>query len=138
MKFRYLKLPLGGPRPGNPLIARPMIPIRLVGPASGSPSPFYALLDSGADKVLMPADLAAHVGILDITTGALDPIVGVGNQRVDVRLHPLAVEVVGDNRPLALEVGFAPGIVVPLLGRSFFRHYRSIVFSEQNEEVELK
>ncbi|MFH1192708.1 MAG: hypothetical protein V1656_00075 [Candidatus Jorgensenbacteria bacterium] len=43
---------------------RPYIPVYLIGKTKSTPSPYYALLDSGADKVLMPADLAQEVWIM--------------------------------------------------------------------------
>jgi hypothetical protein len=59
VKFHYQKLPVGKFRdPGAPLIARPFIPVYLIGYSQRTESPYYALVDSGADGVLFPADLA--------------------------------------------------------------------------------
>ena len=41
-------------------------------------------------------------------------------------------------RVLPLDVGFSRQVGLPILGRSFFRHYRAIIFNELNEEVELR
>jgi hypothetical protein len=136
MKFRYQKFLLGPYDPRKPLLARPFIPILLMGPKSRTPSPFYALLDSGADRVILPADLAEAIGVKP-ETGIGEAAVGIAGQRATVHYHLLNVEVVGEGRPLAVDVGFSQ-IVVPLLGRSFFRHYKAIVFRELAEEVELR
>ena len=56
MKYQYKKLP----RHSNtslPQVPMPMLPIILHRDAE-STLPIYALLDSGADKTLMPSDLA--------------------------------------------------------------------------------
>lgn len=49
--------------------------------------PFFALLDSGADTVIMPGDFAEALGILDIATGRLERTLGVGAQVADVYFH---------------------------------------------------
>lgn len=82
MKFPYQKIPFEGHDTRTPLIPRPILPVYLHGQKSSTPSPYYALLDSGADKVLMPAELAETVGVKDVKTGRLEPIVGVANQPV--------------------------------------------------------
>jgi hypothetical protein len=138
MKFRYQKLPLLGHDPRRPLVARPLLPIILVGKNHRTPTPYYALLDSGADRCIFPAELASHVGIAAIETGARESAVGIGSQRVDVYYHQLSIEIVGDPRDLPTEVGFSREIRLPILGRSFFRHFRVVAFAELKEEVELK
>jgi hypothetical protein len=138
VKFRYQKLPFGIQPPHRPLRARPLIPVRLSRGGKSTPSWFYALLDSGADRVLMPGDLAAELGITDLRSGRSEPIVGVGNTRLDVHYHPVTVEVAGEGRSLLMDVGFAQVLTVPLLGRSFFGQYRAVVFNERANEVELK
>lgn len=67
-----------------------------------------------------------------------EPAVGIAGQRADVYYHNLAIEVLGDPRSLPTEVGFSREIVLPLLGRSFFRHFKAVIFSEPEGEVELK
>lgn len=138
MKFRYQKIPFQGHDSRRPLIPRPYIPIYLLGKAKSTPSPYYALLDSGADKVLMPAELAAEVGIENITKGILEPAVGIANQRTDVYYHDgLALKLLGDTKAYPTPVGFSGEIVTPILGRSFFTHFKAVIFSEGKEEIEL-
>lgn len=120
MKFSYQKLPFAGHDTRQPLIARPILPVYLHGQKSSTPSPYYALLDSGADKVLMLAELAGFVGINDFTKGRLEPTIGIANQRADVYYHDnLSIEVVGHSKKLSTSVGFSDKIFLPILGRSF-------------------
>lgn len=138
MKFRYQKFFLGTPDPRKPLVPRPFIPVFLIGPKGKTGSPFYALLDSGADRTLLPADLAPVVGIDDITTGRHEPAMGIGGHAEDIYFHQLKLQVHGDQRRLPTEVGFGTNIFIPLLGRTFFEHFRAVIFHEKQEEVELK
>lgn len=138
MNFKYQKLPFRGHDSRKPLVARPLIPIYLVGKAEETASPYYALLDSGADSIIFPAELAEQVGIFDITSGRLEPTIGIANQRADVYYHKLGVRVVGYEKILYTEIGFSKNILIPLLGRSFFKHFKTVVFNEAKENVELK
>ncbi|MEK7626580.1 MAG: hypothetical protein AAB399_00215 [Patescibacteria group bacterium] len=96
-------------------------------------------MDSGADKVLMLAELAGFVGINDFTKGRLEPTIGIANQRADVYYHDnLSIEVVGHSKKLSTSVGFSDKIFLPILGRSFFAHFKSVIFSENKEEMELR
>ncbi|GEM_PF-3560746 len=140
MKFSYQKLPIHqSADPFAPKIPRPYLPIYLHGATQSTPSPYFALLDSGADTVLMPEELAELVGIKDIKTGKGPArVVGVGGQTVDIYFHDLEIQVQGDIRKLSTLVGFANTIEVPLLGRTFFKHYREVIFDERKERIELK
>ena len=140
MKFSYQKLPIHQSVDSRvPRISRPYLPIYLHNKIQSTPSPYFALLDSGADNVLMPAELAEVVGIQDIKGGKNSArIVGVGGQTVDIYFHELEIQVQGDNRRLPTIVGFAEKIEIPLLGRSFFQHFREVVFDEKRERIELK
>ena len=53
-------------------------------------------------------------------------------------LHKKLAFIMGDANLLPIEVGFIFAIPVPLLGRSFFKHFASVIFHEEKEEVELK
>jgi len=139
MTFRYQRIPFHGHDPRKPLIARPYIPVYLHGNGEQTKSPYYALLDSGADKVLFPADLAREAGISDVNAGgSVESAIGIGGQRVTINYYNLMLQVLGDERKLPIEVGFSEHIFVPLLGRSFFIHFTHVVFSEGKEMVELK
>jgi len=138
MKFRYQKFIIGDHDPTKPLVARPFIPVYLHGNGKKTVSPYFALLDSGADRVIFPGDLAVEVGISNIETGEPEPTIGIAGQKADVYYHKLALQVLGDGKTLPTDVGFSKDIVLPILGRSFFHHFRAVVFAEGKEEVELK
>ncbi|MGH9461121.1 MAG: hypothetical protein ACRD1X_07875 [Vicinamibacteria bacterium] len=87
---------------------------------------------------MFPSDLAKQVGISDIKTGRFAPVVGIADQTADVYFHDLFVQVLGGATPVPIQVGFSDTLVVPILGRSFFRHYRAVVFAEAKQEVELR
>ena len=63
---------------------------------------------------------------------------GISGQPVSVYYHQLNIQIIGNSNLLPIEVGFISTIPVPLLGRSFFKHFRSVIFHEEKEEVELK
>jgi len=137
--FQYQKMPIYGGEATRVFIARPYIPVYLISRTKRTPSPYYALLDSGADRVIFPADLANAVGIEDIKYNArYEPTIGIGKQSVEVYFHKLAIKVLGEDRELSTEIGFANNFTVPILGRSFFRHYKAVIFEEAKERVELK
>lgn len=120
----------------------PFIPVILFR-GKESTMPFFALLDSGADEVLMHSDFASALGIKDIKTGILNKTLGIGNQIVDVYYHnDVEIQIVGDGRKLKTRIGFIennePRQIIPLLGRSFFKHFRAVIFDENNERIELK
>lgn len=136
MKFPYYKFGTG--HPNRPFVARPYIPVYLSNDSRRTESPYFALLDSGSDTVMFPTDLAKKIGIDDIKTGHFAPAVGIAGQTADVYYHDLFVQVLGDATPVPVQVGFSDALVIPILGRPFFRHYRAVVFAETKEEVELR
>ncbi len=139
MRFRYQKFPAHGSNPRDPFIARPYVPVFLHGAVASTKSPYYALLDSGADAILLPADLANEVGISDIKKGkGPQATIGIAGQRTDIYYFDLALQILGDVHKLPCEIGFSEKIFIPILGRSFFRHFKSVIFNETKEEVEFK
>lgn len=120
----------------------PFIPVTLFR-GRESTMPFFALLDSGADEVLMHSDFASALGIDDVKTGILSKTLGIGNQIVDVYYHTdIEIQIVGDSRKLKTRIGFIENNesrqIIPLLGRSFFKHFKAVIFEENNERIELK
>jgi hypothetical protein len=138
MKFGYQKFILGRHDSRKPLVARPLIPVFLVNGARRTRTSYYALLDSGADRIIFPADLAEEVGIGNVESGTLEQTVGIANQRTNVYFHRLAVQVAGDRRELSVDVGFSREVGLPLLGRSFFEHFKSVTFAQPKGEIELR
>ena len=141
MKFKYQKIPRSSD-PNVPYLGMPLVPIRLYRQQETT-LPIYALLDSGADNVILPSGFANALGIEDITVGKLQPTLGVGGGTADVYyFDDVEVELIGDNRKLKMPIGFAHSkdgrMVPPLLGRTFFAHYKSVSFEQTKETVELK
>ena len=62
MKFDYLKLPTANPK--HRWIARPMLPVRLIGPTGKWQG--LALVDSGADVSLFGERVGKRIGISDV------------------------------------------------------------------------
>lgn len=135
-KFSYLKIPRLDT--SKPFIARPYIPVYLVGDTGSTPNPYYALLDSGADSVIFPSELAETIGISDFTTGYHEQSLGIGKQPIDVFYHPLRLKLDGGTDELHTQVGFAKDFDTPILGRSFFQHFKSVIFEETREQLELR
>ena len=75
MKFNYQRFALGAHDSRKSLVARPFVPVHLVGNGMKTRSPYFALLDSGADRVLLPGDLAAEVGITGTAATRPSPLV---------------------------------------------------------------
>lgn len=141
MKFKYVKLPRSS-NTSEPQIPMPFLPIFLFKETFETVYPIYALLDSGADKTLMPSDLAIELGIEDFKSGHVQPTRGVGDQIVNVYYHSgVAIELVGDGRRLPLEIGFVETTpnrtILPLLGRTFFEHFKKVTFCEPKKVLEL-
>mgnify|MGYP006296211213 CR=1 FL=1 len=141
MKFPYKKLPRYSDT-SAPQIAMPLLPVVLRRDSQVT-LPIYALLDSGADTTLMPSDIATAIGITDYRSGTAQPTVGVGQQKVDVFYHQgITLELVGDGRQLPVEIGFIETTddrrILPLLGRTFFKHFSSITFCQPKEIMEIK
>ena len=134
MTFPYRQLTIPSTNLSLPALPRPLLPVRLIG--NGRYRSVWALLDSGADRIIFPAKEAERIGIADFKLGV--PAVGVGVGRADVFYYNLGLEVLGEGRFLPVEVGFAGSLIIPILGRSFFRHYSEVVFRELQQEVELK
>lgn len=138
MRFPYQKFIIGSYDPQKPLTPRPFIPVYLHRDGQRTRSAYFALLDSGADRVIFPADLAQEVGLTEIETGVLEAAVGIAHQKADVYYHALGLQLMGDPKILATEIGFSRDVYLPLLGRSFFRHFKRVTFDEEGEEVDLK
>ena len=122
-----------------PHLLHPEIAVSLHGNGRQTPSSYYALLDSGADRTIFSADIAAYIGVTDIETGVREPTLGIAGQKTDVYYHSnLSIQIWGDDKRFPTVVGFSKDIAFPILGRSFFYHFQSVIFYEQKEQVELR
>jgi len=135
LKFQYQKLPFIG-QPNKAWISRPYLTITILGNGKQT-KPFYALLDSGADTVLLPAELAVEIGIADYKSGRHEPVAGIIG-KADSYYHDAEIQVSGDTRKTSVEIGFMEKLTIPLLGRTFFGCFNSVVFKEAKHTFELR
>ena len=129
MKFSYKKY--NG-------ILRPVIPIKLKN--KNKEIGYQVLVDSGADFSLFNAEIGEAIGI-DVKSGELKTIFGVGGKTSLYYLHTIIIEV-GD-KDYEIEAGFMPdvaGRIMPygLVGqRGFFENF-IVRFDLLKEEIDLK
>ena len=76
-------------RPGVTIISRPVIPVRLVGPAGAHV--FYGLLDTGADETFITQEMADVLGVA-IEKDAGYQIMSAGGE-MDVRCGAISVQI---------------------------------------------
>ena len=136
MKFPYRKYPNRAPNAICPdaSIRVPIIPLRVL----TTPDRYldtYALVDSGAQLCLFPAEYARYLG-LDPAHGIAIPVHGIGGATLSALFQPVTLEVGGWG--YQAPVGFAEsGVPVPLLGQiGFFDHAR-VIFDYTNEKIEI-
>lgn len=131
MKFRYKKI--------SQKILRPVIPIS-VSYKNGKSVKYFALLDSGADKCYLAAEIAPLIGIPNYKTGRRDDVSGI-NGKSDAYFHKVTVYIGG--WPYEVEVGFMEKSSLTMLGYGVLGHQPffelfSVKFDFKKEEIELK
>ena len=131
MKFRYKKI--------SQKILRPVIPIS-VSYKNGKSVKYFALLDSGADKCYLAAEIAPLIGIPNYKTGRRDDVSGI-NGKFDAYFHKVAVYIGG--WPSEVEVVFMEKSShnmrgYGVLGHQPFFELFSVKFDFKKEEIELK
>ena len=105
--------------------------------------PIEALIDSGSDINLFPADYAlAYLGMNERSLKKGEPkvIVGIGDTQLESFGHRVRLELLGKEYYFNTVVYFSLGHnSIPLLGRSgFFDRFERVAFDEQSKTVELK
>ena len=129
MKFKYKKY-------GS--ISRPVIEAIL---KNGDNSIRYEILvDSGADICLFDQSVGEAIGI-DIKSGKMREVFGVGGKVSLYYLHPVTIEVGGWK--FKIEAGFMPdvaGRIIPygLVGQKGFFENFIVKFDLKKEEIKLK
>ena len=132
MKFPYLKLPSRNPK--LKWISRPYIPIRLIG--SNGIWEGYGLIDSGADRNLLPLRFATGAGIQFKKTKPRK-IYGIGSGYIDA--YTAKVNLWVGTKKYETMADFSPQQNVPILGRDgFFNLFKSIKFDESGKFVYLE
>lgn len=96
------------------------------------------LLDSGADAILVPIQVAEYLNIPAREKGVAGKVFGIGNQpEKTYTMDDIKMKVVGEQNTKSLSVHFMEKQPIALLGRSFFEQYKSVIFNEDKKEVEL-
>ncbi len=129
MKFKYKRF---GQSP------RPVIEIRVKN--KNQSLRYEVLVDSGADICLFDSGLGEAIG-LDVKTGKMREIFGVGGKTSIYYLHTAIIEVGGWE--YEIEAGFMPevsGRVMPygIVGQKGFFENFIVKFDLLKEEIELK
>ena len=83
-------------------VIRPIIPVTLK--YKGKTISYEALIDSGADTCVFPAEIGELVGI-DIKTGKVGDLVGVIGRAEKIYYHTLDIEIGGNTTQI--EAGFS-------------------------------
>ncbi len=128
MKFRYKKIAPG--------ILRPVIPIELF--YEGKHVRYEALIDSGADIALMPAELGDILG-LHVRSGTKGVVGGITGGGLPYYRHPVAIRIGGWAHNV--EVGFMPDMPpfgYGVLGQRGFFDLWKVLFDGRAGEVEIR
>jgi len=140
IKFKYRRF-FSGPTqafPNRHSILVSLIPVNIMNrdnPELRSPV-FGALIDSGADCSIFPAELGEIIG-LTIQNDRLQPFAGIGGHPFDAYLHDIILDVGGWR--FATHACFAlEGIKAPVLGQSGFFNLFEVKMDYSKEVIELK
>lgn len=135
--FSYVPFPQREPESGKIIgeIFRPLVVIRILYKHQLSRS-FDALVDSGSDTNLFPAEIGEMVGINFRKRAPNKFIMGIGKQAIEAFTEKVSLYI-GTNK-LEAEVDFSYNQQVPLLGRNgFFNLFKKVTFREQDKFVDL-
>ena len=128
MKFQYKKY--------GPGVLRPVIPVEII--YKGKTVSYEALVDSGADCCIFPAQIADVLGI-DVKSGEKKEVWGVTGVSEDYFVH--YVELIVGGWSYDVKVGFLPNIArlgYGILGQKGFFDTFIVKFDLLKSEIELK
>jgi hypothetical protein len=133
MKYKYLAA-AGATDIHGHFIKRPIVEIEV---SHGSlRRPFLALLDSGADDIILPAAIAEAFGI-DRVTCRPHTTVGISMQPITGFIAPITIHIKHQPQSFDAEAVFIDTEVPILLGRdAFFDAYR-IKFEQDHHTFEI-
>lgn len=136
MKFAYEKFPTD--HVGN-FASRPVITIGLENPSNKRAIGYKALLDSGADINIFPAEIAEIIG-LDIASGKSYKFGGIDSSGHVAYVHKIKL-IVGGSVRYEAECAFSYEISkvgYGVLGqKGFFDHF-AVTFDYSKKEIEIK
>jgi hypothetical protein len=122
-------------------IYRPEIPVRVTGPAGGAS--FFALLDTGSDRTILPRRIGERIGAeMDNSTAVT--ALGVGGQQVQVVPGAVDLELVQGKKRYRWRADVAfislpdPKREVTLLGHRGFLEFFDVTFYGENRKVRLR
>ena len=140
MKFQYRKvaLPKSDAFPERHFALRPVIPVFFKIPDGDRRIGYEALVDSGADYNIFPAQVAEIIG-LDVNDGRLDIYGGVGGGKFEAYFHKVKIYIGGWEHSVdcAFSYDFAPW-GYGILGQKGFFDLFIVKFDLLKEEIELK
>lgn len=117
-------------------VARPIIDIILNYRHGKIVGPIQALLDSGSDYNLFPAEIADVLGI-KLTKGVLKVTEGIGGKTVKTYRHS-GIKMFIEGHSFESSIDFSKEISVPLLGQQgFFDKFKRITFNRPDEEITI-
>jgi hypothetical protein len=136
IRFPYEAYPVRGVgATRHAIVHRPMIPIRIVGPAGRHDLP--ALVDTGADDSLLPDLLIGLLGVA-LRPGDHAVIVGIEGSTTVVRYGTIDLEIpgAGGGYRWSARVGFHASFRV-VLGHSGFLEYFTASFNGRSRHLTL-
>ncbi len=128
MIFPYWKETLGS----EPRLL-PLVPVTIFDPHESLE--LLALVDFGAEHNVMPADLAAELGI-SLNSAEPVTIVGAGEHEVPGSLVLVSLKI-GERR-WAAPVIFAEGLMRPVLGQAGFFAFFNVTFRYPKREMDIR
>lgn len=133
IKFFYEKLPLIDQDERGKEIARPVVQILLNYKHGKMFGPLRALIDSGADYNLFPAQVGQLLGI-NIKKGQINATEGIGGKVITTYRH-FGIKMFLEGYSFETFIDFSYEDVIPLLGQQgFFDKLKKITFDRVNEE----
>lgn len=135
IKADYFPVPYKDPNTGRftSQLWRPYVMVYLSKTEKSSGSlPFMALVDSGADNILLPAVHAKDIGI-KITSGKRRVISGIAGK---MKAYTHSVYLYFEGKNFKANVDFAEKCQTPLLGREgFFNQFKQVSFNEKKRKI---
>ncbi len=115
-------------------VARPIIYFSLNYRHGKMFGPMGALIDSGADYNLFPAEIASALGI-SLRKGIEKINEGIGGKRVKTFRHS-GIKIFIEGYSFETTIDFGEEISVPLFGQQgFFDKFKQITFNRREEEI---
>lgn len=128
MKFKYKKIVPG--------VIRPIIPVTLCY-KQNSLVTYEALVDSGADMCVFPAQVGELLGI-DIKSGIVGPLSGVIGKSGKIYYHDIVVEIGGNSTQVHAGFSYSEKIQCGFLGQKGIFNIYIVQFQYRKEVVELR